>query len=193
MTKSKLLDGLPLSVPTGGLVTPLIFSSDTIKTLGQWLNPNQIERLRNCAEISKNIISNDRENPTLGDQRKVLEKAGELAEALATILQQAPMHAEAELNLIFHKYVGGLEQHEQMAVNLKMLAFGINASLQDLPKQDRRKSPVHFVSMIADVLHDADIKPSASENSRFYKICQAAFDAIGVYQSPAAPIRVFIS
>lgn len=189
---SPLLKGLPLSVPTGGIVAPLRFNQETVDILGKWLTEEQIERLRGCAEISICIIQDDQENPTLGDQRLVLEKAGELAAALATILEQAPPTAEAELDLIFHKYVGDVEQKSQIVTKLKMLACGLDVSLQKLPKQGRRKSHTDFVSMIANVVQDAGVTPSVSENTRFYKICKAVFEAAGIYQSPAAAIKVFI-
>lgn len=197
MTRSRLLRGLPLKLPTGGIVTPLHFDYETQASLRKWLDFSHIGRLQNCAEISRNLIQSDEDTPTLGDQREVLETAVELATALATILEQAPSTAEAELNLVFHKFVGGLEQQNLMVIKLKMLALGIDASLQKLPKQDRRKSPVHFVSMIANVLHDAGIKPSASESSRFFKICQALFSQVipnqdGNDSSPTGAIRAFM-
>lgn len=188
----QLLKGLQLSVPTGGWVTPLLFKQETIDILGKWLTEEQIERLRGRAESSKQMSQDDQENPTLGDQRLVLMKASELALALATILEQAPSTAEGELDLIFHKYVGGIEQKDKMGIKLKMLALGLDASLQKLPTQGRRKSHAHFVSLIADVLKDAGIDPSVSENSRFYRICKAVFEAAGIYTSPIASIKVFI-
>ena len=187
-----LIEGLPLSVPMGGIVAPFDFDLKTQDTLRNWLDFSKIGRLQHCAELSIGIIEDDQENPTLGDQRKVLKKAGELAIALATILEQAPSTAEGELDLIFHKYVGGVEWKNHLGIKLKMLAYGLDASLQKLPKQDRRKSHTDFVSMIANVIQDAGIKPSASENTRFYKICKAVFEAAEIYQSPAAAIKVFI-
>lgn len=188
----QLLKGLPLSVPTGGIVSPLIFTQTTIDVLSKWLDSNQIERLQQCAEVSKDLIQNDQESPTLGDQRVVLEKAAELARALSTLLEQAPSTAEGELDLIFHKYVGAIAQKDNMCIKLKLLANGLDVSLQKLPLQDRRKSHVHFVSLIANVLHESGIKPSVSENSRFFKVCKTVFEASKIYQSPTAAIKSFI-
>lgn len=181
---------LPLSTQTGGWVNPIHFGLETQNTLRTWLDFSQIGRLQHVAEMAIWVIGEDQDDPTLGEQRRVLEKASELATALATLLKQAPSTAEAELDLVFQT-LG--YQKQNMVNDLELLSTGIFASLRELPMQDRRKSHAHFAGLIAAVINDAGIKPSVSENSRFYKICQCVFDAVGIYQSPAAAIRVYKS
>ena len=185
------LKDLPLSLPTGSLIEPFCFNSKTVTALQKWLNWDQIEALRCRAEEVKQQIDDGRESPMLAGERLVLQRASGLASALAKILAQAPTRASAEFDLVFQKYLGGWQEKELTGARLNVLAHSLDSRLNDMPKQDRRTSPVFFVSQIAEVLNAADIKTSLSENSRFFKICAILFEAIGIYQSPAAPIKAF--
>jgi hypothetical protein len=189
----KYLKDLPLSLPTGSLIEPFCFNSKTVTALQKWLNWDQIEALRCRAEFEMQTSRDNKDAPMLADERIVLQRAGELASALAMILEQAPARASAELDLLFQKHLGGWQEKELTGARLNVLAHSLDSRLNDMPKQDRRKSPVFFVSQIAEVLNAADIKNSLSENSRFFKICAILFEAIGIYQSPAAPIKAFMN
>lgn len=190
---SEYLKNLALKEQTGSIIEPLLFDAKTTAALQKWLDLDQIEALRARAEHAKHVWFEQSEDPTLGDERIVLQRAAELAAALAKILEQAPSSASAELDLIFQKYLGGYQQKELTSVKLGVLACMLEMRLIQMPIQGRRKSPVFLVSQIAEVLNAADIKTSASEGSRFYKICQIIFDSVGIYQSPAAPIRVILN
>jgi len=189
---NKYIKGLPLSLPTGGIVEQFCFKQATITALQKWLNSNQIEALRARAETAKNMLADDRNSPMLAEERLVLQRAGELAKALATILEQAPSRSSAELDLVFQRHLGGWQQKELTGARLSILAVSLDHRLAEMPTQDRRKSPVFFVSQIAEVLNAAGIKNSVTENSRFFKICAIVFEAAGIYQSPAAPIKTFM-
>lgn len=189
---NKYLKNLPLSLPTGGIVEPFYFKQATITALQKWLDSEQIEALQARTKNAKNMLDDDRDSPMLADERVVLQRAGELASALATILEHAPDRASAEIDLAFHEHLGGLQQREVMQQRLTLLADSIEQHLCDMPTQDRRKSPVFFVSQIAEVLTTAGIETSVTENSRFFKICAIIFESIGIYSSPAAPIRAFM-
>lgn len=188
----KYLKDLPLSLPTGSMIEDLLFDAKTITALQKWLNADQIEALQGRAEISKHAWNEDKDSPMLADERLVLQRAGELAKALATILEQAPPRASAELDLVFQKYLGGFQQKKLTGARLNILAISLDQRLAKMPTQDRRKSPVFFVSQIAEVLNAAGIKTSVTENSRFFKICAIVFESAGIYQSPAAPIKAFM-
>jgi hypothetical protein len=164
---------------------------DTQQKLLKWLSFWEVLKLRAIAERAKNEIDYYREAPMLADERLVLQRASGLASALAKILAQAPERASAELDLLFQKHLGGWQEKELTGARLNVLAHSLDSRLNDMPKQDRRTSPVFFVSQIAEVLNAADIKTSLSENSRFFKICAILFEAIGIYQSPATPIKAF--
>lgn len=186
----KYLKDLPLSLPTGSIVESHYFGKEIIAKLQKWLDSEQIEALRARTETAQNMLKEDA--PMLADERLVLQRACELATALATILEQAPLRASAELDLVFHKHLGGYQQKAAMQQRLSVLADSLEQRLGDMPTQDRRKSPVLFVTQIAEVLNAAGIKTSVTENSRFFKICAIVFESIGIYQSPAAPIRAFM-
>ena len=187
-----LISGLPLSVPTGGIVEPLDLDLATQQKLLKWLSFWQVLQLRRCAERARDLVKHARDEPALSAQKKVLKKAMELASALAQILEQSPMTADAELLRVFYKKLGGVNEQQIMAFKLKTLAIGIDESLSMLPIQDHKRSHTNFVSMIAEVLNPAGVKTSFSENTRFFKISKTMFEAAGIYQSPAAAIKVFI-
>lgn len=189
---SKLLKNLPLSLPTGALIEPFCFGETTKNALSKWLNDTQIEALERCAEVEKHNLVEEKETPSLGEEREVLERVSELAFALAKILEQAPNLAAAELDLMFHRHMGGFQQKEITATKLSSLAFHLGQRLDQIPKQSRRKSPAFFVRQIAGVLEDAGIEISVGENSRFFKITTIVFKSVGIYQSPAAAIRVIM-
>lgn len=186
------LKKLPLSLPMGGIVEPFCFEKPTITALQKWLDSDQIEALRARAETARNMLKVDKNAPMLADERLVLQRAGELASALATILEQAPARASAELDLVFQKHLNGWQQKELMQQRLSILADSLERCLDEIPTQDRRKSPVFFVTQIAEVLNTAGIKTSVTENSRFFKICAIVFKSIGIYSNPAAPIKAFM-
>lgn len=179
-------------MPTGGIVEPLDIDLATQKKLLKWLSFWQVLQLRGCAERARDLVKHARDEPALSAEKKVLKKAGELASALAQILEQAPMIAEGVLAGVFYGKLGGVNEQKIMAHKLKTLATGIDESLSMLPTQGRPKSAAYFVSMIVDVIKDANIKLSATENSQFYKICKIVFEAAGIHTSPAAAIKVFI-
>lgn len=189
---NKHIKDLPLSLPTGSIIEAFCFDAKTTTALQKWLNDEQIEALRCRTEFEKHRATEDKKEPMLADERLVLQRAAELAAALAKILEQAPPRASAELDLVFHKQFGDWRQKEITAVRLSVLSFAIERRLDHMPLQDRRKSPVFFVSQIAEVLQVAGIKTSVTENSRFFKICAILFESIGIYQSPAGPIRAFM-
>ncbi len=189
---NKHLKDLPLSIPTGSIIEAFCFDAKTTTALQKWLNDEQIEALRDCTEFEKHRAEADKNDPKLPDERLVLQSAAELASALAKILEQAPPRASAELDLVFQKQFGDWRQKEITAVRLNFLSFAIERRLHHMPLQERRKSPVFFVRQIAEVLQAAGIKPSVAENSRFFKICAILFESIGIYQSPAAPIRAYL-
>lgn len=188
----KYLDKLTLSKPTGSIVEPFSFDTKATTELQKWLNEDQIDALQGRAEISKQAWNDDQDAPMLAEERLVLQRAGELASAFATILEQAPPRASAELDLVFQTHLGGWQQREVMQQHLTILADSLEQHLGDMPTQDHRKSPVFFVSQIAEVLNAAGIKTSVTENSRFFKICAILFKAIGIYSSPAGTIRAFM-
>jgi hypothetical protein len=186
------LKKLPLSLPTGSIVEPFSFNENAINSLKKWLDADQVEALRSRAEIAKHQLQEERTEPMLGAQRQVLQRAGELASSLAKLLDQAPQAASGELDQVFHEYMGGYQQREIMCMRLGILAKTLEQRLDRIPAQDRRKSPVFFVSLIAEVTHAAGIKTSASENARFFKVCQIVFESAGIPFSPAAPIKAFM-
>lgn len=171
--------------------TRIQFTKDATTNLSKWLTVEQIERLRVCAEDAKHIEKLDHDEPSMGGQKLVLKNASELASGLAQILERAPPKAKAELTQIFHFQLGGIGERGTMVGKLKMLAKRIDLRLKEIP-QGRRKSHELLVSMIASVAKDAGVNPSATEKSRFYKICKTVFEAAGIHQSPAAGIRLHI-
>lgn len=189
---NKHLKNLPLKPPEGSIIESFCFDAKTTAALQKWLNADQIEALRCRTEFEKHRATDEKKEPMLAEERLVLQRAAELAAALAKILEQAPRTASAELDLVFQKQFGDWRQKEITAVRLSGLSFAIERRLDNMPLQGRRKSPVFFVSQIAEVLQAAGIKTSVTENSRFFKICAILFEAIGIYQSPAAPIRAFM-
>lgn len=189
---SAYLKKLPLSLPTGSIVEPFSFNDKEINRLKKWLDADQVEALRSRAEIAKHQWQEDRTEPMLSAQRQVLQRAGELASSLAKLLAQAPQAASGELDRVFHEYLGGYQEKEIMCMRLDILAQTLEQRLSKIPAQDRRKSPVFFVSLIAEVTHAAGIKTSVSENTRFFKVCKIVFKSTGIPFSPAAPIKAFM-
>ena len=186
-----LLKDLPLGKPTASWVEPFEFDSTSFAALKKWLTDDQIEALRDRVEAATNLLADAEAAPTFAEEKRVLIRAGELASALADILQGAPARASAELDLIFHKQLGGWHKKELMAAQLEVLSAALNIRALELPAQGRRKSPVFLVSQIAEVLQSAGIATSVAENSKFFKICRIVFRSVGIPQSPAAPIRAY--
>ena len=189
----KLLKGIPLSQPTGSWVEPFEFEPAASSALQTWLSPEQIEALRARVELAKAAWADDASERAMGEEKRELERASEMAQAVATILQQAPPRASGELDLIFQKHLGGWEKKALMSAQLQVLAASIGNCSMTSATQDRRKSPVFLVSQIAEVLHTAGIKTSKTENSRFFKICRLVFESIGIYQDPRGSIRSYIA
>ena len=170
------------------------FSFDTKANtaLKKWLDDAQIEELRCRAKLAKRVWFEDAKQPTLACEKSTLQRMAELSIELSELLKEPPPTADAELDLVFRKHFGGWEQKDVMVSNLEILSSALSECLDKMPVQEYKKSPVFLVSQITEVLQSASIKTSATENSRFFQICDIVFKSAGITQSPAGAIRAFM-
>lgn len=182
----------PLPLRSAVWVNPLFFGEHATNELQKWLTTNQVEALKENAALAISVFRADANEPNFASQIDMLVRVAELADELGLILERAPATASAKLSQVFQQKFGDAGQKRVTAKNLRLLADGALEVMSAMPEQSRRKSPVFLVAQIAAVLSDTDIKSSVSENSRFFKICSIVFKATGLFQSPAAAIRVFM-
>lgn len=190
---NKLLKGLKLREPTGGIVEPFEFDAHTIERLARWFDSNSVARLRGFVEIAKQLERDNAEEPTVGDAREVMMRIKELAAALSTALSQAPSTVQAELDLFSQKSFGDWRKAEMMAGDLETLAAAMEQQTASLPLQGRRASHSFLVSGIAEVAEPAGITVSESEHAQFTMICKCVFEAAGIFQDPRGSIRAYMA
>ena len=188
----KLLKGLELREQIGGFVQPFEFNEETRKELARWLDICAINRLQDLTEFARQVERDHREEPTLGDNRAVLNRIQSLTAALAQAINQAPCITEAELTLIGHRDFGDMFKFEKIATDLERAALCIESELENMPKQSKRGSPVFMVSCIAEIALNQGLTLSDSEHGKFFSLCRCVFEAAGIHQDPRGAIRAFM-
>lgn len=190
---NKLLKGLELREQIGGLVQQFAFNKETRIDLRRWLDDAAIDRLQDLTESARQVERDNRDEPTLGDNRAVLDRIQSLADALAQAIEQAPVIADCNLTRIGHRDFGDPLKFKKMAIDLEQAARCIESELEKMPKQSTRGSPVFMVSCIAEVALNHGLKLSDSEHGQFFLLCRCVFEAAGIHQDPRGAIRAFMA
>lgn len=190
---NKLLKGLHLRLPTGGLVKPFSFTDDAKSELGKWFDASAVARLEDFVEVALDLETDSQEQPTIGESRKVMLRISELADALSTALNGAPEMVRAELTVIGLKSFGDWQKAERLSSEILVLALASRERAEKLPAQTRPSSYRYLVSGIAAEAETAGIALSDSEHSKFAAICRCVFESVGIYQDPRGSIRSFLS
>jgi hypothetical protein len=120
--------------------------------------------------------------PTIGEDRAALAAMADHLALLAHSIDSLSPHAKAEFAtacLRAFRTPAGPE-----AAGLNALAAAIRARLDTMPEQDRRRSHASLVARVAIIVAPLGIKPSVSENSKFYRLCAGAFAIAGIRTRP---------
>lgn len=145
--------------------------------------------------------------PTAGHDKQALEGLMQSLMHLSTVLHSLSPRARLEFNMVERDALGDFEVLR--ASVLAQLALRLRTRIDRLPAQDRRQSYTGLVARLASIVEPLGLRPSASEKSRFFQACQAAFLVGSVRSrvsktgsrknqrssapSPAASIRQYLS
>ncbi len=190
---NKFLKGLELCEQDGGWVEPFAFTAAARAELRQWLDDAAIDRLQGLIKAARQIETANLDEPTLRENRAVLERIHALADALATAINQAPSIAEAELDLIGHQEFGDPFRLRKMAIDLQTVADAAQCRAEQMPQQSRRQSHVFMVSCIAEVATSQGIKVSEATNAKFPKLCQCVFESVKIFADVRGSIRAYLA
>lgn len=129
--------------------------------------------------------------PTVGEDRKTMEAAVTLANALATVLRDASTMAQSRfLTAAYQAEIG--HTPSELRRKLEFFAIGLQAQLRSMPKRSRTASRSDIVAALKAFGGDALGAPTTGPESKFYRACCAAFKLAGISTGPDAAIRAFI-
>ena len=138
--------------------------------------------------------------PTVGEDRKKLERIAALASLLGAELASASPKASSELATGMLVTLGVITPLQRLQNDLPSLTEACLRRLEVMPKQSHARSHSNVIRVVALALAPLNIAPTVSRG-RFHEACEAAFALAGVVTrkgerswqpSPTASIRAFL-
>lgn len=156
------------------------------------LDVGMVDSLQRRLALDSTTHKESSDWPTVGEDRRVLTAAAELARALSTVLSGASPVAEAELATAALSALRDPLAVGRLADELARLGAAVDERVQAMPKQSRARPRVGIVIALHDVAGDVLPVPTTRPDSPFYLACCAAFVLAGYPASPDKAIRRFI-
>jgi len=156
------------------------------------LPERHVDELERRVAVAQGFMEQERAQPGNAEVRAQLKRMSELAGKLRVALDPLgpeSVRIDAHLKAIFHQHMD--RPRAQMTADLECLAEACRRVAGSLATQTQRQSHVLLVSKVAALAKDAGLDVSEAPRSRFFTICRLVFEAVGVFQSPAASIRAY--
>lgn len=153
------------------------------------LSDEVIGALRRRLALEYSVHRHEATKPTVGEDRRVLEAAADLTDALALILRNASTTAKAEITAALWKASRRYRRDE--AHDLQVFADELRQRAEQMPQQTRNRPNIGIVWALDEVAGSILPAPT-TQHGRYLQACRAAFVLAGRPSSPDRAIRAYI-
>lgn len=172
------------------------FTGLEIERLAKHLDVETIDELTEACRVAGALYHARKANPiSISAIRLHLIRVSEVSDQLSRAIDLSSRHALTLVSLLEQECQSerGMKNTLELSRLLKALSDGCSRQAKLYTGQTRRKTPEYQVRCVARVVEPKGIKASAAPGSRFIRIVQICFGAMGIHIDSGRAVRSYLA